>query len=309
MPAPPPPRTSGLIVGEARGAGALSVARRVLPRAVPDRAQDQPVADGDRAAALCAGARSRGRLAGHQGLRRRRCRSTTTRRLASDDLYLFSYLRASTSRRCRPRSCCCAAFRIAYAMARAPRRLQPVLLMLDRAAVLDVVPHPRLCLDQHPAARRPAQPGALTRCAHRSAAHLARDRHRDLYRHRLFVPAVHGAAALCERSRRSTTACSRPPPISAARAGRRSGRSRCRCRCPASAPARCSASSRSSASSSSPICSAAPTPPMIGQTLWTEFFSNKDWPVASAIAVVLLCCWSARSWSISTCRRAGSRDG
>ncbi|RAI31924.1 putrescine ABC transporter permease PotH [Rhodoplanes elegans] len=27
---------------------------------------------------------------------------------------------------------------------------------------------------------------------------------------------------------------------------------------------------------------------MIGQTLWTEFFANKDWPVASAIAVVLL---------------------
>ena len=28
---------------------------------------------------------------------------------------------------------------------------------------------------------------------------------------------------------------------------------------------------------------------MIGQTLWTEFFANKDWPVASAIAVALLC--------------------
>jgi putrescine transport system permease protein len=28
---------------------------------------------------------------------------------------------------------------------------------------------------------------------------------------------------------------------------------------------------------------------MIGQTLWTEFFGNKDWPIASAIAVVLLC--------------------
>jgi putrescine transport system permease protein len=27
---------------------------------------------------------------------------------------------------------------------------------------------------------------------------------------------------------------------------------------------------------------------MIGQTLWTEFFSNKDWPVAAAIAVALL---------------------
>jgi putrescine transport system permease protein len=27
---------------------------------------------------------------------------------------------------------------------------------------------------------------------------------------------------------------------------------------------------------------------MIGQTLWTEFFSNRDWPVASALAVMLL---------------------
>jgi putrescine transport system permease protein len=28
---------------------------------------------------------------------------------------------------------------------------------------------------------------------------------------------------------------------------------------------------------------------MIGQTLWIEFFGNRDWPVASALAVVLLC--------------------
>ena len=27
---------------------------------------------------------------------------------------------------------------------------------------------------------------------------------------------------------------------------------------------------------------------MIGQTLWLEFFTNKDWPVASAAALVLL---------------------
>jgi putrescine transport system permease protein len=27
---------------------------------------------------------------------------------------------------------------------------------------------------------------------------------------------------------------------------------------------------------------------MIGQTLWLEFFTNKDWPVASASAIVLL---------------------
>ena len=28
---------------------------------------------------------------------------------------------------------------------------------------------------------------------------------------------------------------------------------------------------------------------MIGQVLWTEFFSNRDWPAASAVAVILLC--------------------
>ena len=34
---------------------------------------------------------------------------------------------------------------------------------------------------------------------------------------------------------------------------------------------------------------------MIGQTLWLEFFSNKDWPVASALAVV-------RCWLFCSCR-------
>ena len=28
---------------------------------------------------------------------------------------------------------------------------------------------------------------------------------------------------------------------------------------------------------------------MIGQTIWMEFFANKDWPAASAVAVVLVC--------------------
>ncbi|MNC96367.1 Putrescine transport system permease protein PotH [compost metagenome] len=27
---------------------------------------------------------------------------------------------------------------------------------------------------------------------------------------------------------------------------------------------------------------------MIGKLLWTEFFSNRDWPVASALATALL---------------------
>jgi putrescine transport system permease protein len=29
--------------------------------------------------------------------------------------------------------------------------------------------------------------------------------------------------------------------------------------------------------------------PMIGQTIWMEFFGNKDWPTASAVAIVLVC--------------------
>jgi putrescine transport system permease protein len=32
---------------------------------------------------------------------------------------------------------------------------------------------------------------------------------------------------------------------------------------------------------------------MIGQTLWIEFFGNRDWPAASAVAVVLLCLLTA----------------
>ena len=35
---------------------------------------------------------------------------------------------------------------------------------------------------------------------------------------------------------------------------------------------------------------------MIGQTLWLEFFTNKDWPVASATAVVLLLLLVAPLW-------------
>ena len=27
---------------------------------------------------------------------------------------------------------------------------------------------------------------------------------------------------------------------------------------------------------------------MIGRTLWSEFFQNRDWPIASAVAVLLL---------------------
>ena len=31
-----------------------------------------------------------------------------------------------------------------------------------------------------------------------------------------------------------------------------------------------------------------PSTLMVGRVLWNEFFSNRDWPVASAVAVVML---------------------
>jgi putrescine transport system permease protein len=31
-----------------------------------------------------------------------------------------------------------------------------------------------------------------------------------------------------------------------------------------------------------------PDSPMIGRVLWTEFFNNRDWPAASAVAIALL---------------------
>ncbi len=52
--------------------------------------------------------------------------------------------------------------------------------------------------------------------------------------------------------------------------------------------ARSSVSSRLSASSSCPISSAGAETLMLGRTLWSEFFSNRDWPLASAVAVAML---------------------
>ena len=67
----------------------------------------------------------------------------------------------------------------------------------DRA-VLDLVPDPHLCLDQHPAARRPAQQDPAGAASGLGAGGVAVDRQRDVSRHRLFLSAVHDPAALCD---------------------------------------------------------------------------------------------------------------
>jgi putrescine transport system permease protein len=47
---------------------------------------------------------------------------------------------------------------------------------------------------------------------------------------------------------------------------------------------------------------------MIGQTLWLEFFTNKDWPVASAAAVVLLLLLLAPLWLYDRLQRRQLED-
>src|SRR5450755_678631 len=47
---------------------------------------------------------------------------------------------------------------------------------------------------------------------------------------------------------------------------------------------------------------------MIGQTLWLEFFTNKDWPVASAVAVVLLLLLMAPLWFYDRLQRRQLED-
>ena len=47
---------------------------------------------------------------------------------------------------------------------------------------------------------------------------------------------------------------------------------------------------------------------MIGQTLWLEFFTNKDWPVASAAAVVLLLLLLAPLWFYDRLQRRQLED-
>ena len=70
--------------------------------------------------------------------------------------------------------------------------------------------------------------------------------------------------------------------------GRHSGWSRCRCRFRALRRVRCSAFIPIVGEFVIPDLLGGSESQMIGQTLWTEFFSNRDWPVASAIAIALL---------------------
>src|SRR5215472_4080042 len=198
----------------ARRVGAVSLAHRLPPPAVPHRPQDQPVAERDRAAALPSGVRPRGGLGRHQGFHRRpRLRQFRNPCLRQHLPFVLSQKPRGGLRRDRDPAGDRLSDRLwhgARAAARAGRARDA-----GDPAVLDLVPDPRLHLDQHPADRRAAQPGAAGARPRQRAGDLARERHGDLCRHRLFLPAVHGAAALCG---------AREDGPYAARSGRRSWR-------------------------------------------------------------------------------------
>ena len=225
---------------------------------LPDRPQDQPVADRDRAAALCAGARPRGRLGRLQELPRRPRPRQLSRRSSPTSSTARPISGASRSRRVDRDPARSSAIRSPTAW-RARRSACRRAGDAGDPAVLDLVPDPRLRLDQHPAGRRAAQSRLLAlHLVDAPVAWLSSDT-AIYHRHRLFLSAVHGAAALRDAGEDGRHAARGRRRSRRAAATRRSGGSPFRCRCPASAPARCSASSRSSASSSSPTCSAAPT--------------------------------------------------
>src|SRR6516162_6077667 len=70
------------------------------------------------------------------------------RLLISDNLYVFSYLRSLVVAAVSTSILLLIGYPIAYGMARLPQRWQSLAMLLDHS-VLDLVPDPHLCLDQH----------------------------------------------------------------------------------------------------------------------------------------------------------------
>jgi hypothetical protein len=204
----------------------------VLPGAVRLRAQDQPVADRDRAAALSAGIRSDPGFAAIKAALAELSLDNFAL-LVSDNLYVFSYLRSLIVAVVSTSILLVIGYPIAYGMARLPKSWQGV------AMVLVIVPfwtsfliriYAWINILQHD--------GLLTRSCWRyiwSARPLvlAFHRQRDVYRHRLFLSAVHDPAALTPTLAKMEPGAGGGGRDLGAPPCRCSGSSPSRCRCPA----------------------------------------------------------------------------
>ena len=133
------------------------------------------------------------------------------------------------------------------------------------------------------------------------------DRHRDHHRHRLFLSAVHGAAALRQPGEDGRDAARGRRRSRLPGAGRRSGWSPCRCRRPGILAGALLCFIPIVGEFVIPDLLGGSHALMIGQTLWTEFFQNKDWPAASAVAIALLADPAGADPDLSA--HAGARAG
>ena len=170
--------------------------------------------------------------------------------LFTDDLYLAAWLVLAAHRRDLDRwSRLLLGYPMAYAIARAAPRRRPLLLMLV------ILPFwTSFLIRVYAWMGLLAENGILNQFLRwtglgRRSRHDPRHRMGGPSRHRLRLPAVHGAAALRHAGEARLPACSRPRPTSAPGRSPPSSPSPCRCRCPASSPAACWCSSRRSASS------------------------------------------------------------
>src|SRR6266851_1018989 len=178
----PPPRRAG---------APLCVARAVLSRAVPDRAQDQLGRDRDRRAALHAAPRSR---------RRRMEPPHHPRQLPVPVLRQPVSARLSQRHKIRGRvDARLPAARLSHGLRHRARaaRLAWLAAAAGHPALLDQLPDPRLRLDRPAERQRRHKQPAARDGPHPRAAGAPQQRLRRLSRHRLFLSAVHGAAALC----------------------------------------------------------------------------------------------------------------
>ncbi len=201
----------------------FALAHGVLPRAVPDRVQDQPVADRHRAAALhsrCSIFRKGWRGLGSSSAA---CRWTTTGSSARDWLYLASYLKSLEVAAVSTLILLAIGIPLAYGIARSPRRLQPILFMLV------VLPFWTSFLIRIYAWTNILQREGLLNqtLLLRSAWSIRRRYGWPPTPRSTSASSIRTCRSWCCRStpawKRWTTRCWKPPPTSAARAGRRSG--------------------------------------------------------------------------------------
>ena len=106
--------------------------------------------------------------------------------------YLYSLKVAAVSTLC----CLLLGYPMAYAIARAAPATRTRAADADHAAVLDLVPAARLCLDRPAEEQRRHQQRAAAAARHQPAADAHADGLRGLYRHRLLLSAVHDPAAV-----------------------------------------------------------------------------------------------------------------